>query len=896
VFVIPLVIAFAFVYSSFVHVLEAQALERLHSEQEKGALVISSLLENAFSQYIDDLLLVYNSNEFGDFVRQGDEEAQEAVSRLFVRIADNRSYIRQVRFIDREGMERIRINHTDRDATIVEDGRLQDKREMDYFKDSCLEEPGTIHISGIDLNVEHGEVVFPYEPILRMSMPVYRDGESIGVLVINFDGYHMLSFFSAYHSSLLTNLSFGLVNNEGAWIVNNEVYVFGSSFEDSEENNLFVQEPGLRDLMFEARQVSGQFSSTRYFCSAITPDPEGRIRWVPGGDRIWTVVSYFGIDQVALLDRNILLDKPHVMWVGVLLILSIGISLVLLAYQRKNDKDQQKVSSLISNYAKDGIIVTDKYRRITFCNRAFEILSGYSQEELIGKTPQIFSSDSDHVDILIRPDREDGQFHRRLLWDRDKNGNFFLTYLGITAVKDYRNIPEFYVGVYTQFKGSFHTGISDLQVEGERFPMPPRYIGDIMEKGKRFYCVFLQIANYEEFDYRFREGERYRFAATCAGFLADSFGCMNPISIYSPDIYLLVFTDCDSDEAMAGKLERLFELTPDTFVFDGKVLPLVPVCGISGYPDRGSTPENLFDNACLAREMIGPTKESSYRFFDQDLYRNYLRRQAIAEWIPQGFLNHEFALYYQPQVDIATNRIIGAEALIRWISPTLGFVSPAEMLPVIEKNGFMPLLSDFVIETAISFLDRHRDVLRRRKLPFILAINLTAEDIANGKTIDSIMDGLARHDVDPKMLEIELTENNAVESFLVTERNLQRLRGAGIPIAMDDFGTGFSSLSYLQKLSMDKIKIDQAFIRDYPGPKAVELIHTIIGLGKNIGVDVLAEGVETEQQLEFLRDAGCDEIQGYLFSKPVGEEAFLEMLCRGLPPDGGDASEGDVGE
>jgi EAL domain-containing protein (putative c-di-GMP-specific phosphodiesterase class I) len=367
------------------------------------------------------------------------------------------------------------------------------------------------------------------------------------------------------------------------------------------------------------------------------------------------------------------------------------------------------------------------------------------------------------------------------------------------------------------------------------------------------------------------------FAAFFAQWLAEKTACNNPISIYAPDIYFLLFTDCPSDDAMKKKIQQLLNNFLEPLSFEGDSLTILPICGISGAPNRGETALEVLENACLAKEMLENAKTPSYRFFEQELYVSYLRRQSISRFLPQAFDNHEFVLYYQPQIEIDTNKIVGAEALIRWISPDLGFVSPDEMLPVIEKDGYFPMLSNFVIEAAIQFLARYTELFEATGESFVLAINLTADDISNGQTIDSIAQVLQHHKVNPGMLEVELTENNAVKSFLATEINLQRLHSMGIHIAMDDFGTGFSSLSYLLELSMDKIKIDRAFIKDYPNPESVNIIKAIIGMAQNIRMSVLVEGVETEEQLLFLKSLRCNEYQGFLYSKPVSELDFIKL-------------------
>jgi PAS domain S-box-containing protein len=874
--VVPLTLLFLFVYSSFITILENQAYERLNAEQEKGTAIISSLIESAFSQYLSDLQLIYNAEEFTGYVNKQDAESRESAAQVFVRIAERRNPIKQIRFLDNEGKEVIRVNNYGNEAEIVDGADLQDKSSRDYYSTISTLDKGVVYISDLDLNIENGAIVVPYEPVLRMGLPVFRGNERLGMLIVNFDGYDILSFFSAYQSSLLKNLSFGLVDTNGSWVVNNEEYVFGSEFENTRDNNLFVQEERIGEILEQVDQGNLQLAETTYAYHAINPVSKGDVKWYPGGDRLWTVVSYFNDSEIATLDENFLLQNPQIKGILAALIFLVGFLFLLAFHQRIKDREEQKVSSLISNYAYDGIIVTDKDRIITFCNKAFETLSGYSKQDIIGKTPDIFSSGAQSTSIRIG-EGDPTDTKKRLVWDKDRNGNFYLTYLGITEIQDYRGKPEHYVGVYTQFRGNFCLAPGSLSHESSMFPAPSLYVQEAIAKQKPLYCVFMQISNFEEYEIHFKPGMQYAFAAFFAQWLAEKSKTKNQISIYSPDTYFLLFTDCPTDTAMKERMELLLFNFTQPLEFEGKQMHLIPICGISKCQTGKSTPNQLLENACLAKEMLDNAKTPSYRFFEQEFYTSHLRRQSISRALPKAFENHEFTLYYQPQIDIDSNAIVGAEALIRWNSPELGFISPDVMLPVIEKDGLFPMLSDFVIKTSIQFLARHKSLFEKSGVPFLLALNLTADDISNGQTVDTIARVLEQNQVNPNMLEVELTETNAVKSFLATEANLQRLKALGIRIAMDDFGTGYSSLSYLLELSMDKIKIDRAFIKDYPNTESVNIIKAIIGMAQKIRMSVLVEGVETEEQLAFLQSLGCDEYQGYYYSKPVKESDFIEL-------------------
>ena len=885
VLVLPAVLIFIGVYSIIISEVEDQAYQRLVSEQKEGTRLISDILETTFSQFNSDMQVVFYSGEFTDYLQTPDNWHRDRVEQLFMRIGVRKPYIRQLRFIDKLGHEEIRVNNKNGTSSPVHKEELQDKSNRDYVCITSTLPPGSVYVSNMELNVEYGETVMPYEPVLRMAMPAYRDAEFVGIVIINYDANYLLSFFSSYLSSLLKDLSFGLIDNDGNWIIRNNEYVFGFNFDKTDRNNLFVQEPGLKQAIENRGEGAAEIAEQTYFFHSILPVPASDVPWYPGGDRLWTAVSFFNKDELPALDRNFLLNNPQIMWILAFVIFATGVGLVFLSYVRGKDRQQMKISALVSEYTHDGVIITDKDTRITFCNKSFEELSGYGRDEIIGRKPSFLSIGS-QASVLQQGEKEGvSSFSwKGEIWNVGKQGHYFLTNLLVTEIRDYRGKPEYYVGLYAQSKweacepGVRTVDNADL-LFNQKHSVPFSCLHGKIEKGKHFCCLVLQIANYNKIEMMLNPGESYVFISDMVNILTAWIDPTDSIAVYAPDTYFLTVSDCLTEDSLQQKMSGLLNRL-ESYTLDNISTELITICGISGYPEHGTTPKDLFSKACMAKDLLEGAKTACFQLYNQEIYTMRMRRNLLLQSIPESMSNGEFELYYQPQVSITTNRIIGAEALIRWNSPRFGYVPPDEFVPLMEQNGLIELLGKHVIHESIGFLKSYGTMLRNINTSFSVAINLTAGELMNQSVIDMIKNELSREHVDPKSLTVEITERTVMEDFEKANATLKELRNMGISIAIDDFGTGFSSLSYLLKLNMDKFKIDRAFIKNYPNEDTIILVKAIIHLGKELDITVIAEGVETEQQREFLQTLGCDQYQGYLYSKAIPAMEFIKLVSQ----------------
>jgi diguanylate cyclase (GGDEF)-like protein len=340
-------------------------------------------------------------------------------------------------------------------------------------------------------------------------------------------------------------------------------------------------------------------------------------------------------------------------------------------------------------------------------------------------------------------------------------------------------------------------------------------------------------------------------------------------------LLLTQLTGADDAVDIAGRVQLILE---PRFDLDGHEIHLTGSIGIGLSPVDGQHEESLMKNAGAALFKAKEQGGNSYRFYTANMNAKALERLTLENKLRRAIERNEFVVYYQPKVDVNTWQIVGAEALVRWQNPEVGLVSPAEFIPLAEETGLIVPIGNWVSRVACSQIKQwHSEGFDSLGV----SVNLCARQFQEQDLVNSVVEILSQSRLDPKFLELEITESSIMTDADFAVKVLTELKALGIRVSVDDFGTGFSSLGYLKRLPVDILKIDQSFVHDVStDPDAAALVMTIISLAHNLRLKVIAEGVETEEQLRFLRLLRCDEIQGYLFSKPLPAEEFRVLLAK----------------
>ena len=300
--------------------------------------------------------------------------------------------------------------------------------------------------------------------------------------------------------------------------------------------------------------------------------------------------------------------------------------------------------------------------------------------------------------------------------------------------------------------------------------------------------------------------------------------------------------------------------------------------GVSVYPDDGVDPEALVQNADTAMYRAKEQGRDNFQLYTPAMTARAIDRLSLENRLRQALQKKELVLFYQPIVDLSDGRVRGAEALLRWEHPERGLLAPVEFISLAEISGLIAPIGRWVLQTACRQI---REWQTQGHPNLTVSVNLSPRQFQGADLVSQVAGALREHGVDPRCLDLEITESNAMENAELTVNSLWELKRLGVGISMDDFGTGYSSLNYLKKFPIDRVKLDQSFVRDVASnPEDAAIVRAVIAMAHTLRLVVAAEGVETEDQLSFLRRHQCDEMQGFLFSPPVPPGEFRELLRR----------------
>ena len=352
------------------------------------------------------------------------------------------------------------------------------------------------------------------------------------------------------------------------------------------------------------------------------------------------------------------------------------------------------------------------------------------------------------------------------------------------------------------------------------------------------------------------------------------------VSRQGGDEFIVLLSEVEHSEDAAITARRMLQAVAEAHSIGQHDLHVTSSIGVSIYPDDGLDAETLIKNADTAMYQAKENGRQSYRFFKPDMNVRAVERQSIEASLRRALERQEFSLHYQPKINLRTGEIAGAEALIRWTHPTRGVVSPAEFIPIAEDCGLILPIGKWVLREAC---EQARAWVDAGLSLGTIAVNISAMEFRGENFLEGVFAILKDTGLDPRSLELELTESVLMKRAESTESVLKTLRARGVQLAVDDFGTGYSSLSYLGKFPVDALKIDQSFVRQITSsPAETTIVAAIISMGRSLKLRVVAEGVETQEEMMYLQAHQCDEAQGYYFSRPVPRQQFAQLLETGI--------------
>ncbi|CAM5181772.1 hypothetical protein UACE39S_02629 [Ureibacillus acetophenoni] len=550
-----------------------------------------------------------------------------------------------------------------------------------------------------------------------------------------------------------------------------------------------------------------------------------------------------------------------------------------------------EVVKVILENVSQGIMITDHQLKIVAVNPAFEFVTGYNLEEVKGKTPKILQSGIHDNKFYIEmwENLKKHGIWRGEIWNRRKTGDVYPEHLTITEIKDQNGNITNFCGIFTDLSERKmveneleRRALTDALTEvNNRFAFLER-MNNLLESSKKvshkvFHAVFfLDLDRFKQVNDTLGHSIGDQLLVEVAKRLKGLLKNKDILARYGGDEFVITLTNITHPREAAHFAETIIRILEEPINIHGHEIYISTSIGVSIFPNDGKTTDELIHRADKAMYYSKNTRQNGYSFYFDDLSNDSRRLLKLDSELRKAIENKDFELYYQPKVCLKTNEIKGIEALVRWNNEQFGYVSPAEFIPLAEETGLIIPMSEIILEKACEDL---RTLRLAGFSNILMSINISSIHFHQNSFLQSIKEILERNNTSAHHFEIEVTERTIMNNDSETINKLVRLKQLGFKISIDDFGTGYSSLSYLVRFPLDYLKIDRSFIQHLGSlDEKQAIVDAIIQMAHRLNVEVVAEGVESVQQVKKLREYGCDYIQGYYYSKPLPMELLIEFL------------------
>ena len=554
--------------------------------------------------------------------------------------------------------------------------------------------------------------------------------------------------------------------------------------------------------------------------------------------------------------------------------------------ERKRMENELRLAAIVFESSNSGIMITDIESKILRVNHAFTAITGYEEEEVIGKTPRVLKSNrqgKNFYQCLWQKLTKEG-FWRGEIWNRRKNGELYAEWLSINTVSNKFGQTSHYIAI-------FHD-ITERKQNEEKIEQLAHY--DVLTQlpnrtllNDRLKQAIIHASRYKKWlAVFFLDLDRFKTLNDSQGHTVGDLllqsvskrlnNCVretDTVSRFGGDEFVIVLTDFPDEQSasihsaeIANKilkeLAKPFELINIRFMTSASI-------GFALFPKHGHSVAELIKNADTAMYHAKAQGRNNYQYYTEAMRFNSLSQSLLEIELHSALANQEFELFYQPQIDLHSNQLVAVEALIRWQHPSRGLISPSDFIPILEETGLINSVGEWILRTACMQLKHWH----KHKYPELkISVNLSAKQFLHGDYLISMIENvLADVQLEARYLELEITETLMMQNLEDAISILQKLMNLGISISLDDFGTGYSSLTYLKMFPINILKIDASFIRDIPEDEDDKIIvKSIIAIAQQMELDIIAEGIEKQSQADFLKQQNCKILgQGYFYSKPV---------------------------
>ncbi len=543
----------------------------------------------------------------------------------------------------------------------------------------------------------------------------------------------------------------------------------------------------------------------------------------------------------------------------------------------------------VFEHSLEGIIITDSRGVITKVNPAFTGITGYSEHEVVGKNPRVLKSEHHNPhfyksmwDSLLNEGHWAGE-----IWDRHKDGNAFPEWLSISAIRNSEGETSHYVGVFHDISDkkrqeeliryhALHDSLTDLpNIFLLKNRIEQAILHSIRDKTK-FGVMFLDLDNFRKFNESLGLAIGDMLLKSAAERIRSMARNVDTVARHGGDEFIILVENIYDEKPLITLAQRILVAFKEPFTIIDKAFHIGISMGIAVFPDDGEDFDNLLRNADTAMYRAKEIGKETFSMYTESLNDRVTRKLTLENELRIALKEKDFEVYYQPQMDLKTGKITGVEGLARWSNSHGVIMPPDGFIPFSEEAGLIFEIDRIIMEKALVEIG---ELINSGKYPLKLSLNCSAK-VLHLKRLPNIITGyLSKFNFAPDWFELEITESSIMENYKDSLESIHRLRDTGIAISLDDFGTGYSSLSQLKNLPINSLKIDRSFIEEVStGSTDAHIIEAVVSLSQKFGITVIAEGVETEEQLQFLKNAGCDVVQGYYISRPLPFDRLKSFL------------------
>ena len=586
-------------------------------------------------------------------------------------------------------------------------------------------------------------------------------------------------------------------------------------------------------------------------------------------------------DEIGILSRKFNSFMDHLDTVEKNLNTEVGI--------RQESEYQRRLFEEVFINALEGISITDINGNIVAANPGFTTITGYEVDEVIGKNPSVLKSD-----------KHDKSFYDKMwsklaleghwvgeIWNRRKNGESYPEMLSISAIRNSAGEATHYVAVFhdiTEMKSkeeqlqfqAHHDALTGLPNRALLLDRMSIAIAHAKRLESRIALFFIDLDNFKTINDSLGHALGDRLLQRTTTRISNVFREQDTIARLGGDEFVIMVEDVTDERHLINQAKRLLMAFAAPFEIDGNELHVTTSLGITVFPDDGDDPGTLIKNADMAMYHAKGEGKNGYHMFRQEMHDRVERRLQLENALRTAVQKQEFVVYYQPKVDLESGNVIGLEALVRWIREDGEVISPLEFIPLAEETGLIVPIGRTVMEQ--SCMDQH-EIRDKGGHDLMISINLSARQFREEDLLQTVKEVVDSCNADPKMLEFEITESVLMDDVEKTVDTLNNITAMGFSLSVDDFGTGYSSLAYLKTFPLTTLKVDRSFVMDITHDQDdAQIVETVVNMSHNLGLDVVAEGVETEEQAEMLRKFGCAKGQGYLYGKPMPLIELISFL------------------